>query len=831
MIFYKQKITILILDALLVAIGLAGYYHIYHKATLPFVIMQQEDSLIITDAPNTVEFNGAVITRMNGLGFGSMEQLEFLCDGLSIGDQAVIEIQQYGRIRAETVTLVPFYSPGYLVVAAIASLSFLILGVLVFVRRSVHDTAAMVFHNAMVLTFLIMTTTWGKLQLEADGMGILLRIVFSAAYVLAGTTFVHFTFVFPRVKWGKYHTVLYPLYTFSLLLSGAMGYAVTLAVTEYSVTWYRIYLILFDVCRVQFALSGIFAILNFIHSYKFSIEEIERRKLRWILLGTFIGPLSFIMLWIVPNTMGAQGLVREEIILLILIIVPVTYSISILKYQLMNIDAIFNRGTVYGLVLFLVLALYMVITGGVATMVGTATAMSSSIASGFAIVIIVLVFDPVRRSIQKMVDRKFFRIQYDYRITQREIIELINETRGMEELTDVLFEKIESNISVERIAFIRYNSNQRTFQILRQSGFPALQSDDLEQYRSELMNDAGIPILDQVVVEAGAKFEPAAQQPFKSLGISASFSLISQDLRPFGLLLLGPKKSQLRYSLEDIDLLNVTLRHVALSMEKIALQHKLIQEEAETLKHKELSELKSLFVSSVSHEFKTPLTSIRMFAELLHSPYQIQDEKRSEYLAIIEGEAERLSRMINSVLDYSKIEKGIKEYSFEILDLNSIVRQVIKLMEYQLKLNKFTFQVSLHEKELLLHADKDAIEEVLINLITNAMKYSKEIREISVITSSDKGDALVTVSDKGIGIPQTELPRIFDPYYRCQDTTSGRISGTGLGLAIVRHVMDAHDASVEVTSIVGEGSAFVLRFKQANENNADFPHGNGGTGS
>lgn len=120
----------------------------------------------------------------------------------------------------------------------------------------------------------------------------------------------------------------------------------------------------------------------------------------------------------------------------------------------MNIDIIFNRGTVYGLVLFLVLTIYTIIVGGAATLIGTATLLSSSIASGFAIVIIVLIFDPARRAIQKLVDKKFFRIQYDYRIAQREIIELINSSKGFDDLFDLLFNKINNNISVERIAFL-----------------------------------------------------------------------------------------------------------------------------------------------------------------------------------------------------------------------------------------------------------------------------------------------------------------------------------------------------------------------------------------
>lgn len=819
MIFNKQKITILFIDTLLIFLGLAGFYHISQKATLPLLINSQNNSLIISGTKSNLnaELIGAAINKLNGVEINLLEHIEFLCDGLSIGDEVLIESIKNDNVSITKINLVPFYNFGYLAVVAIASLSFLFIGILVFVRKSVNDKSALIFHNLMILTFLIMTTTWGNFAIYPYGMGILLRIVFSTAYTFAGITFVHFTFLFPREKWEKLNYAIYPLYGFSLLLSVLLATSFIFAARDYSLEWFQQYLFYFDICRIFFALSGIFAIINFIHSYKYSIEEVERRKLRWILIGTFIGPLSFILLWIIPQTLTSQGLVGEEVILLILIIVPVTYSISILKYHLMNIDIIFNRGTVYGLVLFLVLTIYTIIVGGAATLIGTATLLSSSIASGFAIVIIVLIFDPARRAIQKLVDKKFFRIQYDYRIAQREIIELINSSKGFDDLFDLLFNKINNNISVERIAFFKYDSANDTYSLIKEDNYSIWRSVDLQKYQSDIINESGVPSFDPETVEAGAKFIPAEKQLFKLLDLSSSFTLLSQTSKIVGLLLLGPKKSQLRFSLEDIDLLNTTLKHIVLTIEKIELQNKLILEKAETIKLKELSELKSLFVSSVSHEFKTPLTSIKMFAEMLQTSYQINDEKKLEYLQIIEGETERLSRMINNVLDFSKIEKGVKDYTFETIELNSVVNHVVKLMEYQLKLNRFDYKVLLSEKELMINADKDAIEEVLINLISNSIKYSKENKIITVTTCDKDGFAIIKISDKGIGIEEEELKRIFQPFYRVGDKTSRMVGGTGLGLAVVKHIMDSHEAIIEVISKIGVGSEFILSFKKVNK--------------
>jgi signal transduction histidine kinase len=276
-------------------------------------------------------------------------------------------------------------------------------------------------------------------------------------------------------------------------------------------------------------------------------------------------------------------------------------------------------------------------------------------------------------------------------------------------------------------------------------------------------------------------------------------------------LLVGKKRSEFVFSYEDITLLTFICGQAAAAIVRIDLYKNLLYEKTLSAKLKELNEIKSFFVSSVSHELKTPLTSIKMFSEILRNSKQ-SSEKQEEYLSIIEGESDRLTRLINNVLDFAKIEKGIKEYNFAEVDLVLLVKDVLRMMQYQLKMHSFKTNESYACIECPILADKDAVIEVCMNLISNAIKYSDLRRSLQVSLEIREDIAVLTFRDEGIGIPEEKLTNIFEPYVRVKSIATLNAGGTGLGLAIVKHMMDAHKGRVEVHSRIGEGSAFSLIF-------------------
>jgi len=223
-----------------------------------------------------------------------------------------------------------------------------------------------------------------------------------------------------------------------------------------------------------------------------------------------------------------------------------------------------------------------------------------------------------------------------------------------------------------------------------------------------------------------------------------------------------------------------------------------------------LAELRSQFVSSVSHELKTPLTAIRMFAETLWMGRSTDQQMQAEYLETIVHESERLTRLLNNVLDFSQIEKGQKSYNLEPTPLAEIVQTAARAMQYPLAQQGFQLRVDVEDGLPALSVDRDALEQAVLNLLANALKYSGESREIDLRLRTQDGQAVIQVTDRGVGIAPEEQVRIFEKFYRTPTPENQHVPGTGLGLALVAHIATAHGGRVEVRSAPGEGSTFSI---------------------
>ena len=223
-----------------------------------------------------------------------------------------------------------------------------------------------------------------------------------------------------------------------------------------------------------------------------------------------------------------------------------------------------------------------------------------------------------------------------------------------------------------------------------------------------------------------------------------------------------------------------------------------------------LAQAKSNFVSNVSHELKTPLSLLSLFSEILELGRVNSEEKKTEYYRIIRHESLRLNKMIDNILDFSKIEAGRKTYVFAPGDMAEVIEDVLSSYRYQIINSGFDIQTNIQPDLPPVLIDRDAMAQAISNLLDNAIKYSGEVKSLTITTKIIGSDLSIEVADRGIGIPRAEQAKIFEKFYRVGNGLVHDVKGSGLGLSLVKHIVEAHNGSISVESELGKGSRFTI---------------------
>ncbi|MBI4909592.1 MAG: HAMP domain-containing histidine kinase [Acidobacteria bacterium] len=223
-----------------------------------------------------------------------------------------------------------------------------------------------------------------------------------------------------------------------------------------------------------------------------------------------------------------------------------------------------------------------------------------------------------------------------------------------------------------------------------------------------------------------------------------------------------------------------------------------------------IARLQSDFVASVSHEFRTPLTSLRQFGEMLTEVPELPPETRLQYYKAQNRATDRLSRLVETLLDFGRMEAGRRPYQLEPVDAAALVREVTAEFSADPIARGFEIECRTPDRPLTVDADREALSRALWNLLHNAVKYSGDRRDVLIEATATGSGVTVRVVDHGFGIPRHEQARLFQKFERGETVRKRGIAGTGIGLAMVRHIAEAHGGRVQVESTEGEGSVFSL---------------------
>lgn len=802
-----QVRSFLLLDAFFIVLCIIGVYHLSQKADLPFPIITENGTFLAGESdPLIGDLQlGDTLLYFSGMQLTDREELEIYLDSRSIGDNILVVYSQNGKEQAEKFRLIEYYTLPFIISNGLAGILFIAFGVFVLLKCP-DQKAAKIFHWGSIGIAVMLLNTWGKYTMDVPGLSIAVRTIFNFSYVLTPLAFLHFSLTFPKDREKRFKYLIWGLYTAAVVIAiFNVYYFIRLisGLTENSISNY-VSVYLFN--RILAIINILAAILVFIASYFRTEDRVEKKKLKWILSGFLIGPFSFIALWTIPLIIASKTLMPEILIPLLMLSIPLTFTIAIVRYHLMDIDLLISRSIVYSIVVFCVVIIYIAIISLISSRIIVLHNQTPSI---IAAILVALLFQPIRKKVQLYVDRKFFRVQYDFRETLRKFIEQIAEINTVSDLAEMVVKETQEFIPVKKIGFFQLKNSH--IKLIAHQNFNLLVKRSLPFDSVNLKSRLTLPIADPAKVETGVIFEPADISVFKKWGMDLVIPVRTGDGVIYAFLVMGTKKSEGRFTIEDIDLLNNVASNAASTLSRISLQEELIRKNLEAEKLDDLNRQKTMFVSTVSHDLKTPLASIKVFSEILKGDKQISD-KQKDYLDIIEGEADRLTRLINNVLGFAWIEKGTRQYNFESISLNSIVEKTITALGYQLKMQGFTVEKKLSSISWMVSADADAAMEALINVISNAIKFSVNHKELFISTYRIENFSCIEVRDKGIGIKSEDLQNLFKPFFRSQIAKNKKISGTGLGLSIIKHVMDAHKGKIEVESIPDEGTSFVLKF-------------------
>lgn len=765
-------------------IGIAGIILLNNKPGLPFNYSDEHDKIVSAENYKGFILRGDTIAKINGADVSKSGRLEFFLDGMSINDEVTLSIQNGNDEKLQKVILTREYNNRHFIfISGIAGLVIWALGLFVFMKNVKDKSADILFLMLITLSAAVMTSP-GKNDVNIFTLLTLIKVLHLFCYIGGVALLIHFSIIFPSPLFRR-RKVIACIYS-SAFIFGLLINAVQLkAVSGKDIYYIDLYHFLWTILLGLLLSGALWALVNFFISFFRIKSGSGRKKVQWALWGMLTGVMPYLLLWAVPNIFDLPVPVNEEYSLAFLVLIPASFAAGVLKYRIFDIEQIFSRSIVYFTLTVFITGLFFLTVYILSLLFSPVLTNALPLYSFVSAIFIALIFNPLRCRIQEFVDKNFYRVKYDFRIALKKFNSDLAACSTVAELGSSLLKEINNIIPNNKSAVYIKSENGKDYSLIA-----------------------------KININAGTNPD-----------FSITVPLTEENGGDAGRIMLGDKLSGITYLDSDFEILNTFAGNFMLVLNRIQLREKIIKADLEKKRLEELNLMKFEFVSGVSHEFKTPLTSIQMFAEIFMSDRDVNKDKRKEYGEIIFGESERLTRMINNILDFSKIERGIKKYYFENLCLNSVIEYILKTMEYQFKKHNVTLVKCITDERIYINADTDSVKEAVLNLLSNAIKYSGDNPCINVNLQRIGAVAELSIRDNGKGIDNNEIEKIFNKFYRVRKDNQEHIGGTGLGLYIVRNIMAAQGGEVKVHSEPGRGSEFTLFFrifdnlKKNNENN------------
>ncbi len=764
---------------------------------------------------------GDVLLRIDDNLVRDKTDLKFSIQHRRIGEPIHLTLWRDGETVVASLRLTRQYDWFFLIVNFLAGLFVWVMGVSVFVKRPEGQVVRLYLFSSLSLSLALFVPRPGY-PFGPEQVSFILPSFQILAYTVLPALFFHFTMIFPREEEisPKRRLLIYSSYLPGLALIGLMELFYWRSVSGSSLSLFHTYTTLFLFFRIYMVVYVLLGLSALYQTYKRLEFLEERRKIRWIFWGIAAGIFPFIFLHTLPDILVGHSFVPEVVKSLFVLLIPISFAFSILKYQAMNVDVVINRSLVYTLLTGFILGVYLLVAGLLGNILYKLTGYEGSLFPILATLAAAVLFTPAKNRIRTLVDKTFYRVRYDYRKAIQEFTRQVDRAFTQNQLLDLLLKKIDFLLAVKRSLIFLKSKGPDEPEIAGSDGFSLGELDELGREKMSLLSD--LLETDQTSGVAGStafeEFPVLPENPvLKKSEIYLCFPM-TERAELVGWLLLGAKKSEARYSAEDVELVSLMVQEVARALQNLKMRQRIVAEQLEKEKLQELNQLKTKFISNVSHDLRTPLTAIRFSADnMLAGVYGGVSDDNQRNLRMIRNNALHVSRTIDNLLTLCMSESGKLVLNKERLPLAMVIDEALGMLKALAeKRSIHLLREEMHD--LFVLADKHCLLEILLNLLDNAVKYTNEGGEVSISAAAAEDDDFIRISvtDNGAGIPAEDLERIFERFQTAEPAGVNAEKGTGIGLDIVRNLVLLHGGKVKVESPIfgtnqGTRFSFTLR--------------------
>jgi len=561
---------------------------------------------------------------------------------------------------------------------------------------------------------------------------------------------------------------------------------------------------------------GLGALVMFI-SFVASTDAAVRQKGKIVVFGFVVGAIGC--------GLGVLGALIFKVlnffwIFIPMALAPLSLTYAIVKHNLFDVDVFIRRSASYLLASGIVLLLFFALIAGFSFILQGITGRSSQIAAVLSTLVMVILFLPLQRRVDRSLDRRFFRERYEYQATIQRASAVLVSIIELDRLLNQILNTILDAIQIERGWIMLRQPEPKLLQLAAARGYadPARwQSLPLDHPLARHLQEKGraLQLHDIEGQEPSREQRDEILEWMRELQVMLVIPIL-YERRLIGVLGLGEKKTGAGYTGEDVGLLFTLMMQTAVSIEnarKVEELKKMVELEASYRQLKQLDKMKDNFLSMVSHDLRTPMTSIKGYAAILIEKMgRMEEERQKRYLGIICRESDRLTRLINNLLDLQRFEVGKMEFDFQEVDLVNLVQESVASFQGAAYTKYIGLESALPQEEVKVRADRDRLSQVMANLLSNAIKFTHQGGRVTVGLDKvmDDGRLLVrvAVTDTGKGIAQEMQSKVFNRFEQADRVMREHGEGSGLGLALVREIIEAHGGKVGVESAPGKGSTF-----------------------